>query len=60
MMEPSSRRSLVSSVCSELDMKKWCLRNSLDGEDIEICFRSDGTPHELGRGGFCKVPEPES
>lgn len=36
-------------------MEKWCLRNAMDADDIEICFKSDGTPHELGRGGFCKV-----
>lgn len=54
-MDPSSRRSLVNSVCSEADMEKWCLRNAMDADDIEICFKSNGTPHELGRGGFCKV-----
>lgn len=54
MMDPSSRRSLVSSVSSEMNIEKWSLP-LMKHEDIEICRNADGTPFELGRGGFCKV-----
>ena len=45
----------ASSVASSLkDLQKWSLP-TVRAEDIEICRRPDGSPFQLGRGGFCRV-----
>lgn len=46
--------SVGSPDSSFKDMQKWSL-SSVRAEDIEVCKHSDGTPIELGRGGFCRV-----
>jgi hypothetical protein len=53
--DPSaSRRSIVSVCGAEVDVEKWAVP-IVRPEDIEICRGADGSPVELGRGGFCKV-----
>ena len=49
-----SRRSPGSPGSSFKDMQKWSL-SSVRAEDMEVCKHPDGTPIELGRGGFCRV-----
>ena len=52
-----SRRSpgsMGSQGSSFKDLQKWPLF-SVRAEDIEVCKHPDGTPVELGRGGFCRV-----
>ena len=50
----SSRRSPNSPGSSFKDLQKWSLF-TVRAEDIEVCKHPDGTPVELGRGGFCRV-----
>lgn len=49
-----SRRSLGSTKKIYKDLQKWSLP-TVRAEDIEVCRRLDGSPIELGRGGFCRV-----
>ena len=53
-MGPYSRRSLMDLMESYPDLHKWSVP-VINPADIQICRRPDGSPYELGRGGFCKV-----
>lgn len=53
--DPSgSRRSLKDALQSCKDLHKWTVP-MITANDIEICRHPDGSPIELGRGGFCKA-----
>ena len=57
--DPSgSRPSLKDALQSCKDLHKWTVPMLAAG-DIEPCRSPDGSPIELGRGGFCKAsPRP--
>ena len=50
----SSRRSVLELMESTADLHKWSVP-IINAADVEICRNPDGSPVELGRGGFCKV-----
>ena len=50
----SSRRSVLELMESTADLGKWSVP-IINAADVEVCRHPDGSPVELGRGGFCKA-----